>query len=160
MCGILEHPGDPPKASSVSIWKLSILRWLERQEQVASLTIMQGYFGSQSPKPTKLMITHPSPQLERIMRESRTRETLPFKTSIGKLADGSYATASLKTYPPGLCAALAAAWCSAFQMRTLPCTVVEPPEQFAEAFNSLHSEISEEATHGPDFCTEAQYRPA
>ena len=115
-------------------------------------------------KPTKLMITHPSPQLEKIMRECWTRETLPLKSSIGKLEDGSYATSSLKTYPPGLCTALAAAWGSAMLRRTIPGTDVEPPSNFSEVFNTLHksAEVVEgnAAAHGHDYCADALYQPA
>lgn len=110
------------------------------------------------------MITHPSPQLEKIMRECWTRETLPLKSSIGKLEDGSYATSSLKTYPPGLCTALAAAWGSAMLRRTIPGTDVEPPSNFSEVFNTLHksAEVVEgnAAAHGRDYCADALYQPA
>ena len=163
VCGILEHPAEPPKATSVSIWRLPILRYLARQPQIASVTVMQGYYGAQSPKPTKLMITHPSPQLEKIMREHRTRETLPLKSSIGKLDDGSYATSSLKTYPPGLCTALAAAWGHSILRRTMPTVDAVPPSYLEEIFSALHkgAELSEGAqdAYGHDFCADAQYQP-
>lgn len=149
----------PTKSIKCVDLELPILRYLARQPQIATITVMQGYYGARSAKPTKLMITHPSPQLERIMRENRTRETLPLKSSIGKLDDGTDATSSLKTYPPGLCTALAAAWGHSLQRRTLPGTSVDPPNHLAEAFNSLHSTVDDNTTLGPDFCTAAQYQP-
>ena len=160
VCGILEHPAEPPRASSVSIWKLPILTYLARQRQVAKLTIMQGFYGAQSVKPTTFLITHPPPGAEKIMEAHRTQEFLPTKASIGRLDDGSYATSALKTYPPGLCAALAAVWGAALLKRSLPEHDEAVPVFLAEYFDTLHCCKVTDASHGPDFCTEGQYRPA
>ena len=162
VCGVLEHPAEPPKATSVSIWRLPILRFLEKQHQVQAVTIMQGYYGAYSCKPTRLMFTHPSSSLETLLQQARTCEHLPATTSIGRSKDGTFKTSGLKTYPPGLCTAIALAWGHSFlpHTRTLPGTDVSPPSTFAAAFDSLHSAVSKGATHGPDFCTDAQYQPA
>ncbi len=92
---------------------------------------------------------------------STALESMPKKdstTSIGRSKDGSFKTSGLKTYPPGLCTAIALAWGNAYlpQSRTLPGTDASPPSHFAAAFDSLHSAVTKDATFGPDFCTDAQ----
>ena len=80
--------------------------------------------------------------------------------SVVPLWTGKFATASLKTYPPGLCKALAVVWGSTMLRRSLPSTCEPPPEALDEAFRSLHSTIEVGAQIGLDLCTAAQYRPA
>ena len=159
ICGVLEHPAEPPRAASPSIWKLAIFRYLAKQNQVKKLTIMQGYYGAASAKPTTLMFTHPPDGLERLFQDSRTQETLPLKASIGRQSDGSFATAGLKTYPSGLCSAIALAWGHSFLKRTPIDIDMKPPAVYEKVFESLHSHISTEAMEGADFCIDAQYQP-
>ena len=159
ICGVLEHPAEPPRAASPSIWKLPIFRYLAKQSQVKKLTIMQGYYGAASAKPTTLMFTHPPDGLERLFQNSRTQETLPLKASIGRQSDGSFATAGLKTYPRGLCSAIALAWGHSFLKRTPTDVDMQPPAVYEKVFESLHSRIGSEVMEGADFCIDAQYQP-
>ena len=160
ICGVLEHPAEPPRATSPSIWRLPIFRYLAKQTQVKKLTVMQGYYGAASAKPTTLMFTHPPVGLERIFQNSRTQETLPLKASIGRQSDGSFATASLKTYPRGLCSAIALAWGQSFLKRSPIDIDMKPPAVYEKVFASLHSHIGTEAMEGADYCIDAQYQPA
>ena len=120
---------------------------------------MQGYYGAASAKPTTLMFTHPPDGLERLFQNSRTQETLPLKASIGRQSDGSFATAGLKTYPRGLCSAIALAWGQSFLKRTPTDVDMQPPAVYEKVFESLHSRIGSEVMEGADFCIDAQYQP-
>ena len=96
------------------------------------------------------------------MQKGRTTEHLPTTSSIGRASDGKFKTSGLKTYPTGLCQAIAAAWGHSFlrQTRNLPEHASMPPEPLEKVFQSLHSVVSDGADMGPDFCTEAHFLPA
>lgn len=83
---------SPPKATSVSIWKLPILKYLARQAQITT-TVMRWYYGAQSPKPTKL-ITHPCP-----LQNQGDFTTQDFHWEVGS-RHIRYFRWRKKTYPP------------------------------------------------------------
>ena len=80
--------------------------------------------------------------------------TRPKQTSSGKTRRmGTFATASLKTYPAGLCRTLAEAWGQSFLRQAASDTDTAPPEPYATIFDVLHSVMDGgQADHGPDFC--------
>eukprot|EP00435_Cladocopium_sp_Y103_P006401 s5384_g2.t1 len=103
---VLEHPAEPPDATAASIWKLPIVILLSLMPGVEILEIFQGYFGAPTPKPTSLLCLN-LPDLGAVLHSHMICEFLPQRSAIGKQTDGSWATAKLKEYPPGLCFALA-----------------------------------------------------
>ena len=145
--GVLEHPeDDPDDPRAASIWRLSIIRWLLRFANCAVVRVLQGYFGGYTPKPTKLMFTNVSSEVEEILFEHRTT-ALPRAQAIGREADGSWATAKLKAYPAGLCRALAAV----FHHSLPPPGLKSHPEEFTSFVQNLMAEFNMDAKQGPDF---------
>ena len=109
LCGgvaILEHPAEPEEANAASIWRLQVVILLTHLPGVEVLQVMQGHFGAPSPKPTHLLSLN-LPDLPTFLRDSVICEQPPKRSAIGKQADGQWATAKLKEYPPALCFAFA-----------------------------------------------------
>ena len=103
---IVEHPAAPMEPEAPSMWRIPTVAWLRRFNGVQAPTIFQGYYGALSPKPTTFMICNARCNAMQVLREARTRTTLPEALKMGRQEDGAFATAPLKEYPPGLTAAL------------------------------------------------------
>ena len=104
---LLEHPDPPSDARSrdlPTIWETGPVRALRGHPAVHLHEIQQGRFGAKSPKPTTLM----SKGLPSLSRHLEAHGTLPLPKALkmGKTEGGQYSTASLKEYPPRLCAAM------------------------------------------------------
>ena len=104
--GLLEHPKDSEDESTVSIWRLPILRLLLQFPGMRLIHLSQGLFGAPSPKPTTLLVLR-LPTLERSLHEGMLCSKLIFGTTTGKDDKGNFNTAPLKEYPPGFCRAIA-----------------------------------------------------
>ena len=104
--GFLEHPAEPPGADSASIWKLPIMQLLLLLPNFKRLRLLQGLFGAFSAKPTELLLLNLSEALP-IFHAGRLVKEIPKTCSIGKHADGTYKTTSLKEYPPAFCRCMA-----------------------------------------------------
>ena len=104
--GLLEHPADPEGEESAAIWRLPILHLLRAFPGFSIFTFCQGLLGAPTPKPTTVLCLN-LPSVVRNLRAHRTTVKLPRRASIGKTAEGTWATSRLKEYPPALCLALA-----------------------------------------------------
>ena len=104
--GILEHPAEPESEDAAFIWKLRILVLLTHLPGVEVLRILQGHFGAPSPKPTQLLTLN-LPGLPAMLNQCAVCDQPPKRSAIGLQADGQWATAKLKEYPPSLCLAFA-----------------------------------------------------
>ena len=108
-CAVLEHPQLPEprdQQQPASIWLLPLLRYIQQCPHTHAINIKQGYWGAESPKPTRLLISTPGSTAQEVhqwLDEERTASTLPKPIKMGKTGAGPYRTAALKRYPPGLC---------------------------------------------------------
>ena len=108
----LEHPAHPDSErfrDAPSIWDLAILKLLCGLPHVQLATILQGYLGALSPKPTSILLSH-SVHFEDFAKKFYVRSTLPPAVTMGRSNGGLYNTAPLKEYPAALNDCLAAAW--------------------------------------------------
>ena len=126
--GLLEHPKDPEDPELVSIWRLPILRMILTLPNMRTISLSQGLFGAPSAKPTTFLVLG-LPTLERDLHSSMLTPHLPQGASIGRDSTGQYRTAPLKEYPPALCRAIAASFCTDFA--SMECGDIEPPTDFA-----------------------------
>ena len=111
---LLEHPDEPKDdASLASIWRLKVLRAMLALLPMRKLRVWQGQFGAKSPKPTALMV-HGLRTLEERLEQQRSSE-MPATRSIGRTAEGIFATSELKEYPPRMCLSIARAVVDSFK---------------------------------------------
>lgn len=111
-CGGLEHPGDPNPGSTtekVTIWRLPVIAALLQCPGVCLHEVLQGYHGSEAPKPTGVLTVNIS-NLPSHLRKWRITTTLPRSCTTGKDQTGAFNTAKLKEYAPSFCAGLAHAF--------------------------------------------------
>jgi hypothetical protein len=94
---IIEHPARPSSPTSVSIWKLDLVKRLMMAPGVALELVNQGPLGQTSPKPTHLLCLR-TPHLQRAYRDYQILNR-HVKAAPQYLADGSFATAPMKEYP-------------------------------------------------------------
>ena len=148
--GVLEHPAEPSDDELPSIWKLSLVHFMLRLPGFAKLRVLQGLFGSQSPKPTDLMTLN-LPTLCHELHSWRLTTEPPRTTSIGCQADGQFATAKLKEYPPSFCAGMATAFLHVIE--SMPCSDLLKSAEFEEFLDECKGMIRTEFGHhlGKDF---------
>ena len=147
---ILEHPSDISQdVNRPSIWRLEILGFFLRFPQCEKVEILQGFYGGLTPKPTTLFIINGAPDNESLLFSLRT-SPLPTSYALGKAADGSWKTAVLKEYPPGLCRALCAI-VEAGQSDGPGEPVDEIPTVFLETIQELTKDFNLSAERGPDY---------
>ena len=133
--GILEHPAEPESADAAAIWKLPILILLTHFPGVEVLKLLQGHFGAPSPKPTQLLTLN-MPGLPAMLTQCAVCNQPPRRCAIGLQADGQWATAKLKEYPPLLC--LAFARCFYTHLNSVPACPVSPhADEFLAKCQSL-----------------------
>eukprot|EP00438_Fugacium_kawagutii_P007639 Skav207582 [mRNA] locus=scaffold2931:206770:211794:- [translate_table: standard] len=133
--GLLEHPADLAPTSA-SIWKLPLVAFLQRMPAVELRLVNQGYYGSESLKPTCLLTVR-LPGLARHLREWRTCTVAPQLTSTGRQEDGSFRTAKLKEYAPAFCAAMAGAIADALGTFPVASSAESPPCSFLQLCKEL-----------------------
>ena len=144
---VLEHPEqDERNEQAASIWRLPIVRTFHRFSNCSSCCLLQGHYGGKTPKPTRLLFTNVTAQIEEIIVRGRC-SALPKRTAVGRKCDGSWATTELKEYPGGLCKMLG----EVFE-KSLPAVgnKVMPPE-FWEFVHELMAEFDFAASQGQDF---------
>eukprot|EP00438_Fugacium_kawagutii_P021020 Skav228385 [mRNA] locus=scaffold1981:390678:391493:- [translate_table: standard] len=108
-CGILEHPGDPNPSEVTekpTTWRLPILASILRHPSAQLHWILQGFFGSEGPKPTGLLTINMD-DLQTFLDQWKVTSTLPHGATTGKDDSGAFNTAKLKEYAPAMCSALA-----------------------------------------------------
>eukprot|EP00438_Fugacium_kawagutii_P021317 Skav200338 [mRNA] locus=scaffold26:74302:77901:+ [translate_table: standard] len=103
---ILEHPKEPDNEDYVSVWRVAILRALLALPGVETLTLSQGLYGSESAKPTQLLLAN-CEDLWQDLHQCRLTSELPVQASVGRDHLGQYRTARLKEYAPAFCWSLA-----------------------------------------------------
>ena len=111
---VMEHPAMSSQETAASVWKLPIMKLLLSLPGLELITLCQGVLGAATPKPTSLLALN-LPELPSILHQHRVTKELPRRSAIGKQADGSWATTSLKEYPPAFCKGLALSFYSAIQ---------------------------------------------
>ena len=92
-----------------SIWKMFIVRTFMTHDDVHCVSVLQGRFGGESPKPTTLMVACGGDiDAQAVLDTYASGDCMPRALRMGWNAERhEYATASLKEYPPQLCKALA-----------------------------------------------------
>ena len=157
---LIEHPADPPEVHAASIWRIDLIRLLTKLNGIKLFRIWQGLYGAISPKPTNLLMIHPPPSTLQILRAGQSQNSLPKHTSIGKMADGTWATMTLKAYPRALCATLARIIEAHVQLRGFDDSTDELPEDLEQLVMALCVPMPQTDKIGPDFhpvirCTKA-----
>ena len=147
-CGALEHPAEPPKATSVSIWRTPILQMLLRLDAFRLWEFAQGLLGAVSAKPT-MMLTLRLPDFGVQIRQWRVVDDLPKVASIGQGSDGKFNTMVLKEYPPALCGAIASSFRCSLESFPIDAGVQIPCEFFETCASMLVEQFGTEL--GPDF---------
>ena len=145
--GLMEHPAEPYEQFKPSIWRTPLWRFMLRLN-LRTIKIWQGYHRAPSPKPTKFGLTVPIPRLSQIFLRHQVRYDLPQQVSVGRNADGTFATAILKEYPPSLCSALAE--CFGIWVTNVP-TVDRPSVEPAVADFLSSFEAKLDAVMGSDY---------
>jgi len=142
--GLVEHPAEPTKDGCATIWRLAITALLQQLPGVSRLRVAQGSLGSESPKPTELMITG-LPSLARLV-DCHSVFQVSGATSIGKDEHGRYRTARLKEYPPALNRAMAHAFAESIERMPVDNSVHLP---MLDVKSLLQAGFGK--TYGPDF---------
>ncbi len=124
------------------------MRLLRQLPGVEVVRVLQGYLGSESPKPTDLLTIN-LPGLESALKEHHTRQYLPAARSIGKDDCGQYLTGRLKEYPPAMCRALAQKFCEELRSCHVQCSV-DMPATFLDTCHALETTDYGDS-FGPDF---------
>ena len=146
--GMIEHPGRPREDHKPSIWNTQLWK-IFSQLPVTELTVLQGYFGGISPKPTILSFAQHLPWLEEHFRRFRTTTVLPKGETTGRDSTGAFRTAVLKEYPPGLNQAIAASYERWQATTTFEHEDTPLPQDLLDLFN--HFEIELHTTLGADY---------
>lgn len=99
----VEHPAPPYDGEMASIWRLGLLKMIQRPPRrlFSKLTIHQWKFGSKGIKPTVLMYSNAGLEEALALCEDHSLER-PTEHLLGKAADGEYKTACAKEYPTKL----------------------------------------------------------
>ena len=145
---VVEHPAEPAKPSSASIWRLAVIRALMQHPNVDVCRFCQGLLGAPTPKPTQLLVLN-LPHLIQTLHKWRVRRELPRQAAIGIDDQGRWQTTPLKEYPPAMCGSLAeglfgtiSAW---------PCTAQPaPPASDIDLWQELNATVYGQYT-GADF---------
>ena len=152
---ILEHPAPPTNEYDPTIWRLPFIKACLSTRWVRLLTVLQGYYGGLSPKPTGLLLAHCQPQAEAEMRRWRTTSQLPAPVKLGRNEKGGYNTAPLKEYPEGFCRALVHVLKQAVEAKSaLPESDRRPTLEGFETLLLLKAELDEVGEGeklGPDY---------
>ena len=122
----IEHPKEPEDPDLASIWRLPLFEALLRLPGVELLSLSQGLLGAKSMKPTQLLCLN-LPGMARAIIANQVTKTNPRFSSIGRQQDGTWATGSLKEYPPAFSKALAEQFC--VEICNVPTTAQRDPDQ-------------------------------
>ena len=157
---IVEHPADPGEIDAPSMWRIPTVAWLRSFQGVQAPTILQGYYGALSPKPTTFMICNARCNASQVLREARTRVSLPAALQMGRQADGAYATAPLKEYPPGLTAALLQVMRRSITQSSHESQDAQDAFQICPELATLDAKLERNGSQcmGPDYDPQAMWR--
>ena len=157
---MVEHPSSSAADSEAwlaSIWKLFLTEVLLANEFVRRIDIFQGLYGARSPKPTSLLFcVGPNLDVQSTLDQGQTVSEMPKHLEMGwDRKAGEYATASLKNYPGGLCAAISKV-CQQWLDEFLPVTPPNDSEpssiaQFVHFTEQLERGFNFSAQRGSDF---------
>lgn len=154
---MIEHPSRSARAEDAwlaSIWKLFATQVYKYHPFVWQTEVMQGYFGSKSPKPTTLLFTSgPVDDVASSLDAARTTP-LPCALEMGKNADGEYNTASLKSYPGDLCKTLASyaqSWIFRYVQNVQRSGPEVPMDEFLAFSCKLLQRFNTAAVRGADY---------
>ena len=148
----LEHPAHPDGErfpDAPSIWDLAILRLLCGLPQIQLATILQGYLGALSPKPTSILLSN-SVHFEDFVKHFYVRSTLPPAVTMGRSNGRMYNTAPLKEYPEALNGCFAAAWHEWLLRNQMAPVTSSFSDHELSIFDKLCSNIGD-GELGPDF---------
>ena len=146
--GIVEHPAEPEETDMPSIFRLPLVRLMLGLPGFRILRLHQGLYGSESPKPTDLLVLNVK-RLEEALCKNRIRATLPSTRSIGRDSEGNFMTSRLKEYPPAMCRALAEGFYHSLEVCCVQCK-----EEISDEFLSTCKlmEVTAWGQHyGPDY---------
>lgn len=147
--GVLEHPGEPADEEKPSIWRLPIINLLRQLPGFMFVDFAQGLLGAKSPKPTRFLTLNMA-SLPGFLHQHRLCPDLPRASAIGKMANGQWATTSLKEYPPALNRALGESFAyHLLQSHEAKDSVID--EVFLNRCRSMHVDVFGEH-YGPDYC--------
>ena len=135
-CGALEHPDLPEEPDRPSIWKLSIMQWLQSLPGMTTFSISQGLLGAPTPKPTKLLVLNMTGLMGEL-RKHHLSPDLPRRAAIGVDESGAWRTSVLKEYPPAMSRALAASFVHCLNRSTFDPEVKED-EVFVQTCRRLN----------------------
>ena len=105
---LIEHPAEPSEPGLCSIWRLPIMRRILRHPRAWKHRFNQGPLGQVSLKPTELLLLRLG-TLAGHLRELADPAYVASPPRVGRLEDGTWATARLKEYPTRMCLGIARA---------------------------------------------------
>ena len=148
----LEHPKEPDNPSYAAIWRLPIVQMMLQLPGMQRFTVLQGFYGGKSPKPTDLMFSHAAPGLPALALRTRTT-SLPPPIKMGKSDKGKfYNTAVLKEYPSAFCNFLALSFAAWAKHRPVEPASEDLPESLLTQFERLRVDLTKSVEiFGPDF---------
>eukprot|EP00435_Cladocopium_sp_Y103_P053323 s964_g17.t1 len=147
---VIEHPKEPEEDELASIWRLPIFQLLCSLPQVDLLPMSQGLLGAASMKPTHLMVLN-MPGMGRAIVRHQITSTNPKGGSIGRTANGQWATSSLKEYPPAMSQALADQFCHAVISAPLCSAEEEIDEEFLSVCQDMTVLLPADSESHPTF---------
>ena len=133
---LIEHPAQPREPGKASIWRLPLVCKLAEHPCVFRHDFCQGPLGQVSLKPTSLLLLR-LPSLPLRLRERAAPGYIAPAPRMGKQEDGSWATAPLKEYPSGMCAAIADAIVDTLIQRAPPAVGSADDANIIESFRDL-----------------------
>jgi len=146
--GGMEHPAEPADTDKASVWRLPIMRYLLSWPEFDFIEVAQGLWGAPSRKPTGLLLLN-LPAMIKELRAWQITGDPPRAASIGLKEDGTWATSSLKEYPPAFCGGLASGFVQSLHGHPVDQNLV-PSKHFRRAVQGLLvTELSTCA--GPDY---------
>ena len=105
---LMEHPAQPPKPESVSIWQVEEAQILREAPCSDQLAFHQSIHGAESKKPTSILVVRMQKIRKYIFKNQLgEEESKGLLTLLGKDENGKFKTARAKEYPPSLNKAIA-----------------------------------------------------
>lgn len=153
---LVEHPAPPEAVWKVSLFRTRIVQLLRLLPDVRFDVFCQGDWGAASTKPTGLLALRVDTLKTSMLRWRSPTPMAERIVSIGKGADGSFRTQSLKEYPDAFAAGLAQCVADSLQRRfrrgaTRFVSPASEDVQWVEQVLAVASVISLQSTMLPDY---------
>lgn len=153
---LLEHPAPPEAVWKVSLFRTRIVQLLRLLPDIRFEVFCQGDWGAASTKPTGLLALRVDTLKTSMLRWRSPTPMAERIVSIGKSADGSFRTQSLKEYPEAFAAGLAQCVSDSLQRRfrrgaTRFVSPVPEDVQWVDQVLAVASVISLQSTMLPDY---------